>query len=55
MYIFYKIYLQWISWTLFFIARFSTIFAKELPEISKSWALAFTVVELNSILYLVVT
>jgi hypothetical protein len=29
---FYKIYLQWIYWTLFFIARCSTIFASELPE-----------------------
>jgi hypothetical protein len=32
MYIFYKIYLQWIYWTLFFIAYCSTIFASELPE-----------------------
>ena len=32
MYIIYKIYLQWIYWTLFFIARCSTIFASELPE-----------------------
>jgi hypothetical protein len=34
MYIFYKIYLQWIYWTLFFIARCSesTIFASELPK-----------------------
>jgi hypothetical protein len=33
MYIFYKIYLQRIYWTLFFfIARCSTIFASELPE-----------------------
>ena len=32
MYIFYKIYLQWIYWTLFFIARCSTIFVGELPE-----------------------
>jgi hypothetical protein len=32
MYIFYKIYLQWIYWTLFFIACCSTIFASELPE-----------------------
>ena len=32
MYIFYKIYLQWIYWTLYFIARCSTIFASELPE-----------------------
>ena len=32
MYIFYKIYLQWIYWTLFFIARCSTIFASDLPE-----------------------
>jgi hypothetical protein len=29
---FHKIYLQWIYWTLFFIARCSTIFASELPE-----------------------
>jgi hypothetical protein len=35
MYIFYKIYLQRIYWTLFFIARYSTIFASELPEQSK--------------------
>jgi len=35
MYIFYKIYLQWIYWTLFFIARCSTIFAIELPEIKE--------------------
>jgi hypothetical protein len=34
MYIFYKIHLQWIYWTLFFIARCSTIFASELLE---SW------------------
>jgi len=33
MYIFYKIYLQWIYWTLFFIARCSTIFASDLPEV----------------------
>jgi hypothetical protein len=33
MYIFYKIYLQWIYWTLFFIARCSTIFASDLPEL----------------------
>jgi hypothetical protein len=32
MHIFYKIYLQWIYWTLFFIARCSTIFAIELPK-----------------------
>jgi hypothetical protein len=32
MYIFYKIYLQWIYWTLFFIARCSTIFASDLPK-----------------------
>jgi hypothetical protein len=32
MYIFHKIYLQWIYWTLFSIARCSTIFASELPE-----------------------
>jgi hypothetical protein len=32
MYIFYKIYLQWIYWTLFFIARCFTIFVSELPE-----------------------
>ena len=31
MYIFYKIYLQWIYWTLFFIARVSKIFASEPP------------------------
>jgi hypothetical protein len=30
---FYKIYLQWIYWTLFFIARCSTIFVSELPEV----------------------
>jgi hypothetical protein len=29
---FYKIYLQWIYWTLFFIACCSTIFASQLPE-----------------------
>jgi hypothetical protein len=29
---FYKIYLQWIYWTLFFIARCSTICASDLPE-----------------------
>jgi hypothetical protein len=29
-----KIYLQWIYWTLFFIARCSTIFATEIPEVS---------------------
>jgi hypothetical protein len=33
MYILYKIYLQWICWTLFFIARCSTIFTSELPEV----------------------
>jgi hypothetical protein len=32
MYIFYKIYPQWIYWTLFFIAHCSTIFASELPK-----------------------
>jgi hypothetical protein len=32
MYIFYKIYLQWIYWTLFFIARDSTIFSSDLSE-----------------------
>jgi hypothetical protein len=32
MYIFYKIYLQWIFWTLFFIARCYTIFDSELPK-----------------------
>jgi hypothetical protein len=29
---FYKIYLQWIYWTLFFIARCSTIFAQWSPQ-----------------------
>jgi hypothetical protein len=38
MYIFYKIYLQWIYWTLIFIARCSTIFASDLPE-SESYAM----------------
>ena len=33
MYIFYKIYLQWTYWTLFFVARCSTIFANKLPEV----------------------
>jgi hypothetical protein len=32
MYIFYKNYLQWIYWTLFFIASCSSIFVSELPE-----------------------
>ena len=32
MYHFFKIYLQYIYWTLFFIARCSNIFASELPE-----------------------
>jgi hypothetical protein len=32
MYIIKKNYLQWIYWTLFFIARCSTIFLSELPE-----------------------
>ena len=32
MYIFYKNYLQWIYWALFFIARCSKFFASEPPE-----------------------
>ena len=32
MYIFYKIYLQWVYWTLFFIARCSTIFRQWSPR-----------------------
>jgi hypothetical protein len=32
MYIFYTIYLQWIYWTLFFIACCSTIFASKFPK-----------------------
>jgi len=40
MYIFYKIYLQWIYWTLFFIACCSTIFASELLE-DLNWAHPF--------------
>ena len=35
MYIFYKIYLQWIYWTLYFIACCSTIFASELPKVDE--------------------
>ena len=33
MYIFYKIYLQWIYWILVFIACYSMIFASEPPEL----------------------
>jgi hypothetical protein len=32
MYIFYKIYLQWIYWTLFLTTRCSKIFTSDLPE-----------------------
>jgi hypothetical protein len=46
MYIFYKIYLQWVYLTLFFIAHCSTIFASELPEGSLIWNLDHKVVTL---------
>jgi hypothetical protein len=52
MYIFfYKIYLQWIYWTLFFIARCSRIFASELP--SQACFIPSTTIIIASIICLV--
>jgi hypothetical protein len=46
--IFYKIYLQWIYWTLFLIAHCSTIFASALPEPHDSQYLCIPVEATNT-------